>query len=120
SCDSLATRRPSALLQRLVDPRASVGASALRVHGLHLLDELRLVLRARGRLTAPRRVEPAARNPELLAHEADGEVSLLRVDEAKLHFVSFAKKAAAFFRKSRSILRTRFSSSRRFSFARSS
>jgi hypothetical protein len=95
--DPLAARRPTAPLQRRMNARATVGAPAFGVHRLHLLDEFGPVDRPRRRRAVPKRVEAAARYAELPAHEVDREIRLLRVDEAKLHFVSLAKKAAAFY-----------------------
>src|SRR6185369_3800726 len=66
------------------------------------------------------RVEAASRHAEGPREHRHRVASPLRVDERELHAFSFAKKAAAFFRISRSIRSSRFSLRSRASSARSS
>src|SRR5258705_4285639 len=54
-------------------------------------------------------VEAGAGHPQHPTQHRDGEGRLLRLDERELHAWSLAKKAAAFFRMSRSIRSVRFS-----------
>ena len=62
--------------------------------------------------------EAALADPQGTAHPADRDAGLLRLDEAEGHRLpSFAKKAAAFFRMSRSCFSTAFSRRNRFSSA---
>jgi hypothetical protein len=48
-------------------------------------------------------MKAAARDAEHITEHGDGVERLLHEDERELHVLSFAKKAAAFFRISRSI-----------------
>src|SRR5690606_31618157 len=118
--DSLAADLPAALAQLPADPRAPVGLPARCMDRRDLLGKLCGLPRSLRRLPRLPRVVAAPRDLEDLAHHADGKVGLLRRDHFEGGHVSLAKKAAAFFKKSRSIS-TRFSSLRsRASSARSS
>src|SRR4029453_17688962 len=72
--------------------------------------ELLVLLAPRRRWTLAPRVEARGRQPKGAAQLGDRPLSacLLRGDERELHVVSFAKKAAAFFRMSRSTRSCRF------------
>src|SRR5204863_3411633 len=65
------------------------------------------------------RIEPARRDLKTPAQDRDGVVGLLHRDEPKSYRLCFAKKAAAFFRMSRSSARIRFSLRSRASSSRS-
>src|SRR5439155_8066488 len=65
-------------------------------------------------------IEAWSRHVERLARDRDRTARLLRLDERELHALSFAKKAAAFFRMSRSNRSVRFSRRSCASSARSS
>src|SRR5690349_13385029 len=88
-----------------------------RLHHLRQRTVLLVPLALRALLPG---VVARARHAQLLAHEVHGEEGLLRVNELELHVEpSFAKKAAAFFKKSRSIVSWRFSLRSRTSSSRS-
>src|SRR5262245_56537534 len=107
------------LEQVSVNPRAPVPTFARRKRRAHEYLQLAVALRTcRFRPPLPG-VEPAARHAQTPAEQLERVVCLLRRDEAKLHRRSFAKKAAAFFRISRSSRRIRFSFRRRASSSRS-
>src|SRR5207244_7115422 len=76
--------------------------------------------RARRRRTRLPGVEARARHLERAAEHPHREDGLLRGDEPESHGFSFAKKAVAFFRMSRSIRSVRFSRRSRPSSSRSS
>src|SRR6187200_1276977 len=100
-------------------PRAAIGAPAL-VMDFGDDDAQRLVcLLASRRRTLPPGVVAAWGNLEHAAHRSHGEMGLLLVDEGEFHSLSFAKKAAAFFKISRSIRSCSTSRRSRSSSARS-
>src|SRR5205823_4995801 len=82
--------------------------------------EPRVLLVVRRRLPPQPRVEARGRDLEHGAHHNHRPHGLLRQNERELHAFSFAKKATAFPRMSRSIRATRTSLRRRTSSARSS
>src|SRR6185312_8153848 len=97
-----------------VNARAAVPLAALRVRRRDLDSELRIRLRPFAARPLLPVVVAAAGDLQDLAKNGDRIVRLLRVDELEHHPFSFAKKAAAFFKISRSISRrlTRLRSSR--------
>src|SRR5690606_4277422 len=86
-----------------VHARAAVGAVRQRECGADMSQINHVLLLATtGRTVLPGE-EAALADPENTAHPADREAGLLRLDEAEGHRLpSLAKKAAAFFRISRS------------------
>jgi hypothetical protein len=101
-----------------VHARAAIGAVRQREGrpDMRQIDHVLLLAQA-GRTFLPRE-EAALADPEDAAHPADREAGLLRFDEAEGHRLpSFAKKAAAFFKMSRSCFRTAFSRRSRFNSA---
>jgi hypothetical protein len=64
---------------------------------IHLATEFRRLDGTPGRPTSALGVVAAARHFQLSAHEVDPKAGLLRLDQGELHWLSFAKKAAAFF-----------------------
>src|SRR5215471_8414440 len=90
--------------QRCVNSRAPVGSSALRVQNADALAELFVGSDAGAPSPTLERVVALPRHPEQTTQDRDFEKRLLRADECELHSLSFAKKAAAFFRISRSVL----------------
>ena len=105
-------------------PRRPVGPSAAREDRLNLLLQRRVSLRARGQRPILPGIETAGGDTQHTTEIADGMRGLLLLYELEgrpgFEWVSCAKKAAAFFRISRSSRRTRFSRRRRRSSARSS
>src|SRR5450432_216096 len=108
---TLATGTVPATSELLLDPRRPVPALQLGEQRRH--EHVELLLRDRSGAPSPRaeRVVAGAGETESAAHERLRVVGLLRRDELEAHFPVLAKKAAAFFRKSRSIV-TVFSSRR--------
>src|SRR6185503_15838886 len=96
-----------------MDPWNAVGAPTRRMDLADRDAELRVRECPPARRSAPPGIEAAPSNAQAPAHEANREAGPLRLDEAKqrhrMGSVSLAKKAAAFFRRSRSIRKTRFS-----------
>src|SRR3989449_7298058 len=113
-------RAAAAVRQLSVNPRAAVALPALGMDRRDL--EAQPVVRPRpGRRRARLPgVEARARHLERPAQQPDRHGGLLRGDEREPHAFSFAKKAAAFFRMSRSIRSVRFSRRRCPSSSRSS
>jgi site-specific DNA recombinase len=111
------------LRQLRVDPRSAIGPTAARVNLTNARRQRSVGYRTRGGRTFPPGVVAAARHAERPTQERDWEVGLLRLDEAKHRYrsgsLSLAKKAAAFFRRSRSIRSPRFSVRSRRSSSRS-
>src|SRR4029077_18705981 len=106
-----------------MDPRCAVSASALGVDSRDPPGELGVgEIPGRGRAVAPG-VVAAGGHAESGAHEADGELGLLRLDEGehphRVGSLSLAKKAAAFFNRSRSMRSVLFSERSRRSSSRS-
>src|SRR6185503_12619896 len=93
---------------------------ALRVDRSDLHAQACVDLPAPGRRPPLPRVEPRPRDLQRAAQQPDRKRGLLRGDEREPHGFSFAKKAVAFFRMSRSIRRVRFSRRSRPSSSRSS
>src|ERR1019366_3327477 len=87
------------------DARTAVGAASRLVCGLDVHDELHILQGPRRDRTRLPRIEAAARYRQYVAHRDRRPRRLLLVDERELHAFSFAKKAAAFFKISRSISR---------------
>src|SRR4051794_8254407 len=85
-----------------VQPRASIRPSALGVHRSEPLAECLITVGTSTRRASGEGVIALPCHSEQPAEGRDGERSLLRVDECELHSLSFAKKAAAFFRIARS------------------
>src|SRR6185503_13617267 len=93
---------------------------ALRVDRSDLHAQACVDLPAPGRRPPLPRVEPRPRDLQRAAQQPDWKRGLLRGDERKPHGFSFAKKAVAFFRMSRSIRNVRTSRRRRANSSRSS
>src|SRR3989441_7372626 len=117
---ALAPRPAPALPQLRVDPGAPVALPSLRVDRGDLETQPFVRPRARRRRARLPRVEARARHLERAAEHPHREDGLLRGDEPESHGCSFAKKAVAFFRMSRSIRSVRFSRRSRPSSSRSS
>jgi hypothetical protein len=117
SSDDTRVRKPAPDLFLL----ASVSAIRSFECGPHMGEQHHVLpLPVTGRPIFPG-VEPARADPEHLAHAADGELCLLRVDEQELHRLpSLTKKAVARLRMSRSCRRTSFSRRSRFNSAATS
>src|SRR4029079_9798684 len=98
----LAHARPLSL-QHPLDARAAVRLTAIDEDFIDALAQRLIGAHASTRCSSHERVVALPRNPEHTAEHRDRELRLLRVDERELHSLSFAKKAAAFFRISRSI-----------------
>src|SRR5215207_6552310 len=107
-----------------VDPRGAIDAPAGRVDPFDLVGQPGVLERPICRWPALPGIERGAVHSEHAAHDGDGIVGLLRSDKreqlAYRSSVSLAKKAAAFFRISRSIRSVWFSRRRRASSSRSS
>src|SRR5262249_9410415 len=117
---ALATRAAAGGRQLGVNPGAAVALSALGMDR-HDLEAQPVVRPDPGRRRARLpRVEPRTRHLERAAQQPYRKGGLLRGDEREPHGFSFAKKAVAFFRMSRSILSVRFSRRSRPSSSRSS
>ena len=109
----------SLLAQVFVDARAPVPPLAAVKRRADQHRQLAVTLRVSRLRPALPRVEAAARHPQTAAQQAERVVRLLRRDESESHRRSVAKKAAAFFRISRSSRRIRFSLRRRAGSSRS-
>src|SRR5262249_56000803 len=103
-----------------VDPRAPVALPTLSMDRRDGQPQSFVRLLARGGRARPPRVEASPRDLERPAQQPHGERGLLRGDEREPHGFSFAKKAVAFFKMSRSMRSVRFSRRRRPSSSRSS
>src|SRR5262249_54234215 len=106
--------------QLLLDARRPVFSSELSEDRRDQQVELLLPDRAPRRPAGTERVVTGAGEPKCTAHQRLRVVSLLRRDELEAHFPLLAKKAAAFRRKSRSIVIIRSSRRKRVTSARSS
>ena len=106
-------------LQILVDARTPVGLAARSVCRSNLDFERGIFLRPETQATPAPGVETRGRDQERPAQHSHGVSRLLRLDEPELHWLSFAKKAAAFFSISRSIRSCRASRRSATSSARS-
>src|SRR5262249_42261039 len=113
--DALFAYAHAARAQIGVDTRAAIGPATLAVHGGNLQTKRGVGLRPGGRRTLAPSVVATARDVECVAQDGNGVTSLLRRNERKLHLLSFAKKAAAFFNISRSISSRLFSRRSRWS-----
>src|SRR5438445_4194244 len=112
---------PAPALPRLGgNPWAPGALPRRRVDGGDLETQAFVRPRARRRRARLPGVEARARHLERAAEHPHREDGLLRGDEPESHGVSFAKKAVAFFRMSRSIRSVRFSRRSRPSSSRSS
>ena len=118
SCRAVASDLMALVDEIAVHARAAIGA-VRQCEGradMGQIDHV-LLLAATGRPFLPGE-EAALANTEDAAHPADRKAGLLRFDEAEGHRLpSFAKKAAAFFKMSRSCFRTAFSRRSRFNSA---
>src|SRR3989449_590815 len=117
---ALATCPAPALPQLRVNPWAPVALPRLRVDRGDLETQPFVRPRARRRRARLPGVEARTRHLERAAEHPHREDGLLRGDEPESHGFSFAKKAVAFFRMSRSIRSVRFSRRSRPSSSRSS
>src|SRR5215213_5618929 len=103
---SLARARHAGVPQFGPDPRRAVRAPALLVDRPDPLAEPLVGTGPRGGRPFPPGVVPAPRDTQQAAHRSHREVGLLRLDERERRYriasLSLAKKAAAFFRISRS------------------
>src|SRR6266542_2850981 len=95
-----------------VHARAAVRAATALVGSRDLDGELSVRLRSRRLGALPPSVIATSRDSKNLAHQSDGEGHLRHFDESEFHSLSLAKKVAAAFKISRSIV-TRLSSRRR-------
>src|SRR5262249_28739509 len=118
--DALAADGLVVLLEQIpVNPRTAVPALA---RGERRPDEhfqVAILFRTRRLRSLPPGVEAAARHAQTATQQIERMMRLLRRDEPEFHRRSFAKKAAAFFKISRSSRRIRFSFRRRASSSRS-
>ena len=107
--DPLAADADLLLEQIFVNARAAVPLLARVERGAHQHPQLPIALGV-GRFGPPApRVVPAGRHPQHLAHRRNRKDRLPRVNQRERVAGSFAKKAAAFFRISRSSRSWRFS-----------
>ena len=104
----------------LVNARAAVPLPALVERGPHQDAQTAIGLRVRGLRSTARGVEAARRDLQVLTELRDRELGLLRVDPGEHYAWCLAKKAAAFFRMSRSMRNSRLSLRSCASSARSS
>ena len=108
------------LAQVAVDAGTTIRTATRLMGGTNQHPELPVLLRTRrGRSPRPR-IEPAAGHLEHLTEVRNRHRGLLRLDERESYSLSFAKKAAAFFRTSRSTRNRRFSFRSRRNSSRSS
>ena len=105
----LAADRLALLPQVLVHAGAAISPPARRMRGPHQHPQLLVPSRMRRDRPVPPRVEPARRDLQHPTHRAYAEGGLLRLDEREPYTWSLAKKAAAFFRISRSVRSVRTS-----------
>jgi hypothetical protein len=110
---------PSAFAQLSVNPRAAVSLSAFLVDLLDLNRQFLVRARTLRRPPLLERIIPAPGNLQEPAKDGQWILGLLRAYELKPHLLSFAKKAVAFFRMSRSIRRRLISRRSRTSSSRS-
>jgi site-specific DNA recombinase len=96
-----------------VQARAAVPGLHLGVDGADPGGQLVAPLPTATRRALPPGVIPGGRDRERVAQHGHGPAAPMLVDEAEGHVASAAKKAAAFFRMSRSICRRLFSARRR-------
>src|SRR5215831_2534858 len=116
----LAARVAAAVHQLGANPWAAVAVPALGMDRGDLQPQPRVRLRTWRRGTRLPRIETGARDLEYATQHPHREAGLLRGDEPEPHGFSFAKKAVAFFRMSRSMRSVRFSRRSRPSSSRSS
>src|ERR1700730_4855647 len=102
-----------------MDPRAAVPLLALLEGRPHQDFQSAIIARMCRFPTSLGHVEPTARHTQAATQERDRVLCLLHGDEPKPYRLCFAKKAAAFFRMSRSSWRIRFSLRSRASSSRS-
>jgi hypothetical protein len=88
------------------------------MHGANLERELLILPTARTQLPPPGRVEAGSRDPQAFTHESHWPLAAVASDAGVLHCDSFAKNAAAFFKKSRSIRSRSFSRRNRAAYDR--
>src|SRR6185295_6426212 len=105
--------------QLAVNPRTAIGLEMAAVDAFDLEAEPPILSPPRGLSPMPPRIETATRHLQDRAKNSHGKERLLRGDERKPHSFSLAKKAAAFFRMSRSICSRRLSRRSRTSSSRS-
>src|SRR5689334_23390192 len=111
------------MTERRVDAAGAIGATALAVDPPHLLGQPGVRERTVGRRALLPGMEPRAGDAEHTAERLDGVAGLLRSDEPVDRYrlsLSRAKKAAAFFKMSRSSRNTLTSRPRRRSSSRPS
>src|SRR3989442_1790589 len=106
-------------LEILVDARTPVGLAARSVRRSNLDFERGIFLSPETQTASAPGVEARGRDQERPAQHSHGVRRLLRLDEPELHWLSFTKKAAAFFSISRSIRSCRASRRSATSSARS-
>src|SRR3954469_25713960 len=104
--------------QILVNARAPVPLPAFIERGAHQDAEASVGLRVRRLRSIPRGIEAAGRHLQIPTQLRNGELGLLRVDPSEDYAWFLAKKAAAFFRMSRSMRNSRLSLRRAASSAR--
>ena len=117
---AFATDRLALLPQVLMHARAAIPTPAPLMRGSDQHAQPLVSSSPRRRRPVPPRVEPARRDIEDPTHRSHAERGLLRLDERELYTCSLAKKAAAFFRISRSVRSVRTSLRNRRSSSRSS
>ena len=103
-----------------MNTRAAIPLMALVERGTHQDAQASVGLRARGFGSTARRVKAAGRDLQVLTQLRDRELGLLRVDPSEHYAWFLAKKAAAFFRMSRSMRNSRLSLRKAASSVRSS
>src|SRR6476646_7379898 len=118
--DALATHALVLLDQIPVNARAAISLTAFMEGGTHQDAQAAIGLRVQGLRPTTRGVEAARRDVQILTELGHGELGLRRVDPSEHYAWFLAKKAAAFFRMSRSMRNSRLSLRRVASSARSS
>src|SRR5436305_13537947 len=118
--DALATDPLLPLDEILVNPRTAVPLPAFFDRGPHKNLEPSISPRVRGLGSATRGVEAARRHVQVLTELGDWKLGPFRVDPGEDYAWCLAKKAAAFFRMSRSMRNSRLSLRSCVSSARSS
>ena len=118
--DALATDALGLLDQILVNARAAVSLATLIERRTYQHLEPSIGPGVRGLRAPTRSVEAARRDLQVLTELGDRELGLLRVDPGEDYAWFLAKKAAAFFRMSRSMRNSRLSLRRLANSARSS
>ncbi len=97
-------------MHRQIEPRTGKNscrrpAVIIVADQLYLFHEFLVLLCALTRLAGRPRVVSASRNAQLPTHQSNREIVLLRLDNpVGLYELSLAKKDAAFFKKSRSMV----------------